>query len=261
MKSKILNHLTQIELNHKVRVLYACESGSRAWGFESTDSDYDVRFIYAHKLEWYLSISDKCPPKCKHDSGQCRRDVIEYPGEVLDISGWDIRKALGLLRKGNPPLMEWLGSPIVYLENHATAFQLRKLQEKHFNPTASMYHYLHMARGNCRDYFTSDTVRLKKYFYVLRPLLAMRWIEQNRGIVPTRFDEMFTTIDFVIAGEIQRLVRLKKAGAELGRGSKISVLSRFIDDELKRHNDARFDKTDVPPVDEFNNVFRDAVKR
>jgi predicted nucleotidyltransferase len=100
----ILEQLEQIEQEEQVTILYACESGSRAWGFPSQDSDYDVRFIYLHKPEWYLSIYDK-------------RDVIERPiNNMLDINGWDLRKALNLFRKSNPPLLEWLQSPIQYKE-------------------------------------------------------------------------------------------------------------------------------------------------
>jgi len=103
MRDTILSRLDQIETQHGVKILYACESGSRAWGFPSTDSDYDVRFLYVHPAEWYLSVDEK-------------RDVIERPltPENFDIGGWDLRKALRLFRKSNPPLLEWLGSPNIY---------------------------------------------------------------------------------------------------------------------------------------------------
>jgi uncharacterized protein len=98
--------LSDIEKTHQVKIIYSCESGSRAWGFPSADSDYDVRFLYLHPVDWYLSIEDK-------------RDVIEVPiKNKLDITGWDLRKALQLFRKSNPPLLEWLGSPIVYWERY-----------------------------------------------------------------------------------------------------------------------------------------------
>src|SRR5436189_1813350 len=102
MLSEIKKELRRIEEQLEIKVLYAVESGSRAWGFASTDSDWDVRFLYARCPEWYLSVQD-------------RRDVLEYPiSEGLDVSGWDIRKALVLFARSNPPLMEWLRSPIVY---------------------------------------------------------------------------------------------------------------------------------------------------
>ena len=78
MKNPIINRLQELEAENNVKILYACESGSRAWGFPSATSDYDVRFIYLRPVEWYLSIEQK-------------RDVIEYPVENdLDISGWDL---------------------------------------------------------------------------------------------------------------------------------------------------------------------------
>src|SRR6201990_2789542 len=99
---RVRDALAQVEAERHVRVLYACESGSRAWGFASRDSDYDVRFLYVHEPDWYLSVQD-------------RRDVIEEPlSDELDVSGWELRKALRLLRKSNPPLLEWLKSPFVY---------------------------------------------------------------------------------------------------------------------------------------------------
>jgi len=111
IRDRIVARLREIESAESVRILYACESGSRAWGFASTDSDYDVRFIYLRPVDWYLSIDL-----------ERRRDVIEYPiQDLLDINGWDLRKALRLLRRGNPPLVEWLGSPIVYLDRYAVA--------------------------------------------------------------------------------------------------------------------------------------------
>ena len=177
---EILHRLDKIESDHGVRVLFACESGSRAWNFASGDSDYDVRFLYVHRRDWYLGIDT-----------DARRDVIELPIEdELDINGWDLRKALRLLRKSNPPLLEWIGSPIVYREAGALAERLRVLRETFCSPRACAYHYFHMARGNYRDYLKGPEVRLKKYLYVLRPLLGVKWIEAGFGVVPTPFPEL-----------------------------------------------------------------------
>lgn len=158
-----------------MRILYACESGSRAWGFQSKDSDYDIRFIYIHPIEWYLSIHK-------------RRDVIEKPMDgLLDFSGWDIRKALNLFQKSNPPLLEWLQSPHVYYERFSLAQKMRKISPALFSPKSCLYHYLHMAEGNFRQYLRGDQVKVKKYFYVLRPLLACRWIERYNSMPPMEF--------------------------------------------------------------------------
>jgi len=126
MKKRIIESLAEIEKTENVTILYACESGSRAWGFASTDSDYDVRFLYIHPPSWYLAVNL-----------ESKRDVIERPiEELLDISGWDFRKALMLFRKSNPPLLEWLCSPIVYREELKTASRMRKLAESYYSPSA-----------------------------------------------------------------------------------------------------------------------------
>ena len=164
MDAHIIQNLSDIEHAENVRIFFACESGSRAWGFPSADSDYDVRFLYIRPVEWYLSILED-------------RDVIEKPiSGDLDINGWDLKKALGLFRKSNPPLMEWLGSPIVYRETGTIAQRMRDLAPTFYSPISSTYHYLQMARRNFREYLHGEQVWVKKYFYVLRPLFAVQWL-------------------------------------------------------------------------------------
>jgi len=250
MKEKIVNRLREIEGEHKVKVLYGCESGSRAWGFPSLDSDYDVRFLYLHPLEWYLSLRQK-------------HDVIEYPVEgQLDLSGWDLRKALLLFRKSNPPLMEWLGSPIVYLEEYSIAQKLRELARDYFSPIASSYHYLRMAQGNYRDYLQGDNVWLKKYFYVLRPILAVQWIENGHGIVPTEFDvlveKLVTEPD--IREAIDLLIESKRAGEELEYGPRIDLINEFIERELERFEEYRVEYEKHPaPIEKLDALFLGAL--
>lgn len=172
ISQEISRRLAGAEHEHKVRILYCCESGSRAWGFASADSDYDVRFIYVHEEDWYLSFDI-----------ERRRDVIEYPIiDEIDCSGWDLRKALYLFTRTNGALLEWLNSPVRYIERGNFAKKLRDLAPRVINNMALCYHYSHMARRNAREYLFRDKVKLKKYFYVLRPLLAIRYIEEGRGI-------------------------------------------------------------------------------
>lgn len=222
----VLQQLHEIEVKHGVRVLYACESGSRAWGFASADSDYDVRFIYSHPREWYLSID------LEH-----KRDVIEVPidGE-LDISGWDLRKALKLFRKSNPALLEWLGSPIVYREQGSLAARLRELSSESISVVKCRYHYMHMAQGNFRDYLKGPEVRLKKYLYVLRPLLAVNWVDAGYGIVPTDFGKLVDAI--IQENELRRaindLLEAKKQGFEQSVGPRIEPISTYIESEMER---------------------------
>lgn len=234
MHTLINTRLDDIEAQHKIKIVYACESGSRAWGFPSADSDYDVRFIYVRPVDWYLSIDEK-------------RDVIEYPiiGD-LDINGWDLKKALQLLRKTNPPLLEWMGSPIIYRETPAFAETMRALAGEHFSPIACYYHYLHMARGNYRAYLQDEVVSAKKYLYSLRPLLAIQWIEAGRGIPPTGFSQIIVGLNLSAEMKlaIANLVERKRAGNETDKGPKIALLSDFIESEITRLENARPTLTD-----------------
>jgi predicted nucleotidyltransferase len=231
MKNTILNRLRKIEIENHIKILYACESGSRAWGFPSADSDYDVRFIYLHPVEWYLSFLQK-------------RDVIEYlVDDQLDISGWDLKKALNLFRKSNPPLMEWLGSPIVYLEEYSTARKLRLLADEFYSPTASSYHYLRMAQGKYRDTLKPQNVSFKKYFYALRPILAIDWMQKGLGVVPTEFEVMVDTLveEPSLKQAISDLIQAKREGKELDDGPRIGIISEFIEREISRLEGKQFE--------------------
>jgi uncharacterized protein len=232
------------EANH-VRVLYACESGSRAWGFASPDSDYDIRFIYVHEPGWYLSI-------------QQGRDVIEQMGpDDLDFSGWDLRKALRLLRKSNPPMIEWLHSPIVYSEEPGLRDQLRRAADACYSPENCFRHYLSMARGNMREYLQGETVWLKKYFYVLRPILACVWIERGRGIPPVEFERLCEGVidDASVKAAVDDLVARKKLALELDKGPRIEEISSFVEMELMRLEDLPRLVVPDPPVRELDELF------
>lgn len=178
MKARIAEELQRIQVEHGVRVLLAVESGSRAWGFASPDSDYDVRFIYAHPIDWYISIAES-------------RDVIEQmlPGD-LDICGWDLRKTLRLFAKCNLALNEWIGSPLTYQEVPEFRRQLAELAPTFFNPIAAMNHYCNMAERALSENYADGKIGIKKLFYVLRPLYACRWIEHLQTQPPTEFDKL-----------------------------------------------------------------------
>lgn len=249
----IAANLEALEREEGAVICLAVESGSRAWGFSSTDSDYDVRFIYIRRPEWYLSIDL-----------EERSDVIERPiRDSIDLSGWDIRKALKLFRKSNPPLLEWLQCSIVYRERSSLATRLRSLLPAFYSPRASFFHYLHMARGNAREYLSGENVWRKKYFYVLRPLLAMRWIERDLGPVPIEFASLLegTVREMALRNAIDQLLDQKKAGAELDRGPQIEPISRFIEAEMARLKELAEDKPGAsPPLDELDNLFRSVLE-
>lgn len=223
MKEIIIEKLKEIEQINNVKVLFAVESGSRAWGFPSKDSDYDVRFVYIRHPDWYLSIDEK-------------RDVIEVPiNDMLDINGWDIRKALKLLRKSNPPLLEWLVSEIVYSEDYGFKNELLKIKESVFSPKASMHHYLSMAHGNYREYLRGDQVKIKKYFYVLRPILACKWIEKYNTNPPILFQDLIEDLitDDLLLKEINSLLRRKMAGDEMDYEKRIDVINKYVEFEIE----------------------------
>ncbi len=246
VRTEILDRLHHTEQEHQVRILYACESGSRAWGFASPDSDYDVRFVYARPRDWYLSFDV-----------ERRRDVIEYPiVDEIDLNGWDIRKALALFTRTNGALLEWLHSPIVYLEQGDFAASLRALAPTMLNHTALCYHYSHMARGNAREYLNQARVRLKKYFYVLRPLLAIRYIEGQAAIPPVAFEELLNQVaPEQILPETLELLALKRQSPEMGKGTPRATINAFINAELIRHGTS-FSGLGRPDLHQKQEVYR-----
>lgn len=257
MRRVILERLDRVEAEHGVRVLYACESGSRAWNFASPDSDYDVRFIYVRPKDWYLSYDI-----------ERRRDVIEEPiVDTIDLSGWDLRKTLYLFTRTNGALLEWLRSPIRYRERGSAAQQLRELAPTAIDMRALCFHYSHMARRNAREYLFCDQVRLKKYFYVLRPLLAIRHIEQGRGIPPVPFEDLVESVaPEALRSAVAGLLALKRASAELGLGAPIPEINDFIEREFERHG-AMFVGPGRPDVNEcrqvrarLNELFRESLE-
>lgn len=249
IQRRIQNELEAIEREQDVRVLYACESGSRAWGFESVDSDYDVRFLYVHPRDWYLSIDD-------------RRDVIErmLPDD-LDLSGWELRKALRLMRKSNPPLYEWLRSPIVYREDSGFMVGMREVAESCYSPERCFLHYLSMAEGNVREYLRGENVWRKKYLYVLRPLLGCRWIERGLGPVPMEFEDLLsrTVEDAALIAAIHALLIEKPAGAELDRGPFVPEITEFLEVELPRLRGLAKKASSVPDSGKLDVFFRSAI--
>lgn len=229
MRDEILKRLIAIEKEENIKILYACESGSRAWGFPSKDSDYDVRFVYVRDVDWYLRVDH-----------EFQRDVVERPiNDLLDINGWDLKKALKLLKKSNPALVEWVNSPIVYRADEEFAAGFGALVSEYYCPRACFYHYMHMAKNNNREFLKGDLVKPKKYFYVLRPIFAMMWIERDMGVVPMRFEDLMDGVldDSELRAEIEKLLENKRAGFETAQIPRLESINRFIETELKRLED------------------------
>jgi predicted nucleotidyltransferase len=247
IREEIRRQLQILEQERAIKILYAVESGSRAWGFESVDSDWDVRFIYIHQVNWYLQIDDK-------------KDSIEVmlPHDI-DMAGWELKKALKLFRKSNPPLLEWLSSPIVYFDHSSLPSLLRELTGYYFKPKSCLHHYLHMAEGNYRNYLQGEVVRSKKYFYVLRPVLACQWIEERGTMPPMEFQSLLAELlhDESVRREILQLLVRKMSGEEMKEELRNSVLNNYLDERIKYFTEKvkTFPKAAMADTARLNDVF------
>lgn len=220
MKDIIAAKLTEIEQKENVRIIHAVESGSRAWGFASPDSDYDVRFIYVRPKDFYLRL-DKT------------KDVIEWQlDETLDINGWDLQKALRLLHSSNPTLFEWNNSPIIYKTTDEWAM-IRTEINNFFSSKSGLYHYLNTANRHYKEFLQDETVKLKKYFYVIRPLLACKWILNKHCPPPMLFTELVDAeLEPDMRSSIDSLLELKMNTPEMGKGKRIDSLNDYIAQNL-----------------------------
>lgn len=256
MREHIIDLIKQTEKDHDIKILYACEAGSRAWGFPAKDSDYDIRCIYIHKKNWYLSI-DKESDVIEVPS----RDKVSIPvDDRVDMSGWELTKALKLFRKSNPPLLEWLHSNIVYVEPFSTANQMRELAQTIFSPRSCLYHYVNMSKGNLRECLQGEDIRIKMYLNVLRPVLAGNWIKKYQSIPPIGFEELFedAALPPELHESIMNLLKWKRAGEELIVEPRIDLINTYLQEEIEQLE--AFAKTlDVKiedPTEQLNDLFR-----
>lgn len=220
MKTTIQQKLTEIEKAHRIKILYSCESGSRAWGFASPDSDYDVRFIYSRPIEEYLTI-------------QTKKDHLSFPiNDELDIYGWDISKILQLITRSNTTPFEWLQSPVIYKEDATIKEELWTLCQSYFCPRSNIYHYLGIARGAIETMDGKD-IKIKKLFYVLRPMLAALWCVKRDTIAPMSIYPLMDLLTDDLRKKVLSLIELKSTANE-------SYLIE-IDQDIKAWIDQTFD--------------------
>lgn len=244
----IKEKLIEIEKRENIKILHCVESGSRAWGFPSPDSDYDVRFIYVRAKEYYLRL-DKT------------RDVIEWQlDETLDINGWDLQKMLRLLHGSNPTVFEWKNSPIVYKSSDEWK-SFSNVIDDYFNAKSGIYHYLSMAKTNYRDYLKGDVVRLKKYFYVLRPILACEYIRENQKSPPMLFKDLLCYLDGEVKNEVLKLLELKMKTSELGEGKALISINRYIEDKISEFEEyaKRIPFSEKTGWSDLNNLFLEII--
>lgn len=227
MVRSVRHELNKIETERHVKILYACESGSRAWGFPSKDSDYDVRFFYVRPISSYLKIASL-------------RDVIDREDlhrdpSLMDFSGWDIIKTLQLASKSNPQVWEWLESPIVYYEVPEFTEKLRAIGAE-FETKAAMHHYASMAYTQFKNYLdnTGEKVLHKKYLYAIRPIMACLWLDKFPDkYPPTDFSELWFSLRLqprvaAISEELEELLVIKRSGLETDPDKRFPKIDAFI---------------------------------
>ncbi|MBT2654106.1 nucleotidyltransferase domain-containing protein [Bacillus sp. ISL-18] len=222
MKERIIEELKRIEQEFDVKICFAVEAGSRAWGTSSQHSDYDIRFIYIHKKDWYLSIDQK-------------RDVIEEPiNDQLDLNGWDLRKALQLFKKSNPSLLEWLHSEIVYYQAFSLLEKMKVLENEIFQPKASLFHYLNMAKGNYRIGSQTKPINSKRYLNIIRPILAAMWIEKYNNFPPNELPQIMEDLvrEKEVKWEIHKLIKNKINQDDPYIKLNFPIIHDFIDKEM-----------------------------
>jgi predicted nucleotidyltransferase len=246
MLETIKEQLRKLEADHNIRILYACESGSRAWGFPSPDSDFDVRFIYARKKNDYLSIHEI-------------NDVIDLPvNELLDIGGWDVKKALKLFLKSNGPLYEWLQSPIIYMDESGFAGGLQQLMPKYFSLRAAGNHYLSMALNTVNNDLQGEQIKLKRYFYALRSALACKWIIEKQTVPPMEFGKLRGLVDAESFQTIvDTLLKMKSVSDEKTFITSFPVLDEWLNETLAMCKESMGQiAPNHQPANELNVIFR-----
>jgi predicted nucleotidyltransferase len=248
MKTRILEKLAEIEQKHNIEILFAVESGSRAWGFASPDSDYDIRFVYKRNLDDYLNLWES-------------KDTIQFMTEDdLDGSGWDLRKALGLLSKSNASFLGWLFSPVIYLNRGSALDEMRALAENNFSPLSGFHHYHSMNKG-FDELLGSEEMTLKSYFYAIRTALCAKWILVKKTIPPVLFTALYSLLSKEESITLDELIEFKSQAIEKAKvpvaDDLISLARKIVsfNNEHKENTESR-----RPNKEAFNAFFIKQLK-
>ena len=250
MQQLIIDKLATVEKENGIRILYACESGSRGWEFPSPDSDYDVRFIYVRPYKYYLSVMDR-----EYD--------LNFPiSGDLDIYGWDIRKVLQLMRKSNTTPFEWIQSPIIYREEPDFRNDLWTLSQSYFSQISNIHHYLGITRGAMESIENGNEIKIKKLFYVLRPLLSAKWCLEKQSIAPMTIGPLMTLLPDALKKQVSGLIALKATAPESFIITINAALKAYIDQEFARISEASTHlKRDQFTADELDAFFVNTITR
>lgn len=211
----IRNILTEIERKQNIKILYACETGSRAWGFPSPDSDFDIRFIYMHDRDWYLSLS-------------VQKDTLEIMDGDLDITGWDLKKSLLLLKRSNAPLIERFNSPIVYFEVPGYKEAFEDLIVNYYSPVAVFFHHYSLAKKIWEELKDQEELKLKSYFYLIRSLLSCNWIVKDNTVLPMHIEGLMKYLEEGYKERLRNLITLKATVGEKYLHPKDEQLNAWI---------------------------------
>jgi predicted nucleotidyltransferase len=241
----IRNLLMRIEAEKGVEILYACESGSRAWGFASPDSDYDIRFLYRRPLLDSYGI-------------ELGADTIECPiVDDLDPGGWELRKALGLLRKSNGALIEWLRSPIVYRANASFHGDVQQLIRDHLSVRGLANHYRGLANGTYNTRIDVPEPSAKAYLYCLRAVLAAHHVLNTGSPPPVPFAELIPIVPAEVKKAIHELLAWKCTAPEKASPGHLARLDVYLAEAIPALA-ATLDAMEETPVaaEPFDEVLR-----
>lgn len=246
MTEKIKEYLKGIEESKNIEILWACETGSRAWGFASTDSDFDIRLIYVHKKDWYLSLSEK-------------KDTVEMMLENndIDISGWDLKKSLTLLRKSNAPILERIQSPIIYKSDSVFIKEMREVATTFYSRIATIHHYLSMSKKFVAELEVENEYKLKKFFYALRSAFVCKWIIEKNTIPPIEFHKIYPNlgIDSALTSRIEELIQLKSTIQESyfheGEKPLLNLIKEFNEEAERKKESLPSSKGDSAQLDQL----------
>lgn len=252
MEEKIKKYLSDLEEEKGIKILLACETGSRAWGFPSPDSDFDVRVIYKHNKDWYLSLTEE-------------KDTIEYflENNEIDISGWDLRKSLRLLWKSNPPLLERIQSSIIYKADKEFLTGINSVADKTYSRIATIHHYLSMAKKALEEVLSSNDYKLKRFFYALRASVACLWILEKEEIPPIEFRKMVNGLDLPqnLINRIDELIEIKSTISETYLHNGEQDLIKFMVSCIERaDNESKSLPASKGQINELNEFFRKTLE-
>lgn len=248
----IIHAIQQVCQTRQITCLHAIESGSRAWGFASPDSDYDVRLLYCQQPDWYLSLFDG-----KDTFEFIQNDLLDVP---FDIGGWDIKKALQLLYKSNAVIFEWLHSPIVYEQKTDMMAELKALSIEYFQPITVFHHYRGMAKNAGSNLDFTAPIRLKKFFYLLRALLAAKWISTIHKPPPVIMRQMLELVDQEVQTEILALIDIKRMQDESYIHQLSPLMISAIESLRASIENPTFAETQISNIAPLNALYRSVVR-